>query len=445
MLRSAPWLLACASLSALTPTFVDNFDGVALDASKWNADTNPRKDAVNTTRALSVNGGVLRITTFTENGTHYTGFIDTLGKFDQVQGKFEARIRFSNSAGMWSAFWSMPRNYGAGGPATAAVDGVEIDTVEQHVLMGGGYDTTVHWGGYGAPNGRTSTQRNNPALPADTGWHIYGVKWDADGYFFYYDGQQVWQAPADVPISVAPQHIILSSEVKDGSWSGNVPAGGYGTLAASKTWMEVDWVRAWPGPVNLAPLASTAGSLPLAGRSPLTVSFDGTRSIDVDGSIASYAWSFSDGGSATGANATHTFASPGIYTATLTVTDDKGLVGTDTLSVVASTKNVISRPLSVSTASVRWLSLSSQAEASFRIIDSAGRPMPGVSVSATTSGLDAEVLTTVTDRAGYAVLRTAALDSTAHGKVTFTLRGATLAGYVYMPTLDRAGPVALSR
>ena len=42
------------------------------------------------------------------------------------------------------------------------------------------------------------------------------------------------------------------------------------------------------------------------------------------GSITSWAWSFSDGGSASGQNVNHTFTTPGTYTATLSVTGPGG-------------------------------------------------------------------------------------------------------------------------
>jgi PKD repeat protein len=57
---------------------------------------------------------------------------------------------------------------------------------------------------------------------------------------------------------------------------------------------------------------------PEAGQS---VSFDGSSSSDSDGSITSYAWSFGDGHTGSGRTPSHTYASPGTYSVTLTVTD----------------------------------------------------------------------------------------------------------------------------
>ncbi len=59
------------------------------------------------------------------------------------------------------------------------------------------------------------------------------------------------------------------------------------------------------------------------------VDFDGSASADPDGSIVSYSWDFGDSFSATGVTATHAYSSPGTYTATLTVTDNGGLMAGD--------------------------------------------------------------------------------------------------------------------
>ncbi len=60
---------------------------------------------------------------------------------------------------------------------------------------------------------------------------------------------------------------------------------------------------------------------PEAGQS---VPFDGSSSSDSDGSITSYAWSFGDGHTGSGRTPSHTYASPGTYSVTLTATDSSG-------------------------------------------------------------------------------------------------------------------------
>ncbi len=86
---------------------------------------------------------------------------------------------------------------------------------------------------------------------------------------------------------------------------------------------------------NLAPAASFTAS-PNSGPAPLAVSFDAASSSDPDGSIASYAWDFGDGTTATGVTAAHSFVSPGSFLVKLTVTDNAGAAATTTQSVSVS-------------------------------------------------------------------------------------------------------------
>jgi len=83
---------------------------------------------------------------------------------------------------------------------------------------------------------------------------------------------------------------------------------------------------------NIAPQAAASGT-PTSGRSPLTVQFNSAGSIDFDGTIAGYRWSFGDGSpDSTSPNPSHTYAA-GTWTATLTVTDNEGATGTATVQV----------------------------------------------------------------------------------------------------------------
>jgi PKD repeat protein len=73
---------------------------------------------------------------------------------------------------------------------------------------------------------------------------------------------------------------------------------------------------------------------------------NGAGSNDPDGSIASYAWSFGDNGTATGSTPTqHTYAADGHYTIALTVTDDQGLTNTTAHDVDVSAGSVVTSPI----------------------------------------------------------------------------------------------------
>jgi PKD repeat protein len=83
--------------------------------------------------------------------------------------------------------------------------------------------------------------------------------------------------------------------------------------------------------------AVTANSPPVASIKfsckGLKCSFDGSASTDSDGTVTSYVWNFGDGATGSGAMVTHSYAGPGTYTITLTVTDNGGVTGVKSNSV----------------------------------------------------------------------------------------------------------------
>jgi PKD repeat protein len=103
---------------------------------------------------------------------------------------------------------------------------------------------------------------------------------------------------------------------------------GYGALdvRAALEWMRTN-VRACGYEVsNVAPTASIASADTVTATDAMGLDASGSK--DSDGSIASYAWDFGDGTSATGGRVSHAFARSGTYGVRLTVTDDRGATAT---------------------------------------------------------------------------------------------------------------------
>ncbi|MCW3986207.1 MAG: PKD domain-containing protein, partial [Candidatus Bathyarchaeota archaeon] len=69
------------------------------------------------------------------------------------------------------------------------------------------------------------------------------------------------------------------------------------------------------------------------------ISFDASDSYDPDGTIVSYFWDFGDGTNASGVTVGHAYSEDGLYTVTLTVTDDDGASAS-----TSATKTVLNRP-----------------------------------------------------------------------------------------------------
>ncbi|WP_170981522.1 PKD domain-containing protein [Nocardioides dongxiaopingii] len=81
-------------------------------------------------------------------------------------------------------------------------------------------------------------------------------------------------------------------------------------------------------PANALPTASFTSA-----ATDLALHLDASGSLDPDGAIASYAWTYGDGASGTGAQADHAYAAAGTYPVTLVVTDTRGGTATTTAEV----------------------------------------------------------------------------------------------------------------
>jgi PKD repeat protein len=112
--------------------------------------------------------------------------------------------------------------------------------------------------------------------------------------------------------------VTLSATPNPGSvfagWSGDCS----GTGSCQLTMSQARSVTATFAP-NLPPNASFTLTC-----TSLTCNFDASGSSDPDDAIVNYAWSFGDGTSASGLTVSHTYPKAGVYTATLTVTDNAG-------------------------------------------------------------------------------------------------------------------------
>ena len=93
-----------------------------------------------------------------------------------------------------------------------------------------------------------------------------------------------------------------------------------------------------PPPPNQSPVADAGSNqskqdVDMDGIESFTL--NGSGSFDPDGAIVSYEWSIQGSVVGTGANPVITLPI-GVYTVTLTVTDDEGATGTDTMAITVS-------------------------------------------------------------------------------------------------------------
>jgi PKD repeat protein len=101
-----------------------------------------------------------------------------------------------------------------------------------------------------------------------------------------------------------------------------------------------------PPDENKLPTAAFEAT-PTEGLAPLTVQFDASKSVDPEGKISEYRWSFGDDATDSGADkvkVSHTYDKPGQYKVTLIVKDDKGATDDFDLTITAKQKDTAPPP-----------------------------------------------------------------------------------------------------
>lgn len=135
----------------------------------------------------------------------------------------------------------------------------------------------------------------------------------------------VWSA--NTGLSNADIRDALTQTALDLGASGLDNAYGYGLVQAFDAWQ---FIGGTPGGGNNPPISSFTFTC-----NGLSCDFDGSTSSDSDGSITNYAWDFGDGGSASGAIVSHSYAAAGSYTVTLSVSDNANATNSSSQTVVA--------------------------------------------------------------------------------------------------------------
>jgi len=108
------------------------------------------------------------------------------------------------------------------------------------------------------------------------------------------------------------------------------------TLVAIRTnaWRNLGDENGGGGDSGNSPPTAVAQGFPLSGEEDLTVNFSGGGSSDPDpGDTLTYEWDFGDGDTGSGVATLHTYDDAGSYSATLIVSDGRGGVDTDTLTI----------------------------------------------------------------------------------------------------------------
>jgi len=167
--------------------------------------------------------------------------LQTLGKFEFLYGRMEARIRVPAGAGLLPAFWSLGNdayNSDDAWPASGEIDAMEVLGSEPGVVNG-----TLHAPWSWAPDGIGGVAKS--PTPLSAGFHTYGVDWAPGEISFLLDGSAYETVRrSSLPAGAAwpfqhPNFLLLDVAV-GGDWPGAPTAST--TMPAR---MVVDWVRVW--------------------------------------------------------------------------------------------------------------------------------------------------------------------------------------------------------
>jgi beta-glucanase (GH16 family) len=222
-----------------TLTFEDNFDGNAIDLTRWNIYTQGEwhlgkatgysKDNVivkNGQLALRVDKRRVHHNDNPAYAMHdyAAGWADSYGKWTQRYGYFEARLKLPTAPDQFTAFWLMPdRGIDFDPQAHPKVNGypilrndtkdhgMEFDIMEQLSIWGPNrHDFGMHWDGYG------KYHKSTGALtcyyqPDQDGFLTVGLLWTPGSITVYQNGREAgrWQTPriSNVPAYMLLQHI----------------------------------------------------------------------------------------------------------------------------------------------------------------------------------------------------------------------------------------------
>lgn len=211
--------------------FTDEFDGTALDTSKWNTGwfgtgvtgpVNTAEDACYDTRNAVVSEGALHLrltgaSAICKGETRpYSGaHVNTMGLFSYSYGAVEYRARVPSVDGAvanWPALWDTGSLWPRDG---------EIDTLEG--LSG---EVCSYWHSTRVDRGHC------PPSGDRAGWHTFGHTWEPGRITWFHDGKPVHTETSGIVGS--PHHLVMQNT--QGSFGGP-------TLVPAD--LQVDWVRVW--------------------------------------------------------------------------------------------------------------------------------------------------------------------------------------------------------
>ncbi len=219
-------------------TFSDEFDGNALDETKWSLCPQMERQGAggwwdDSMTSLDGNGNlVLSILRRKEDGRLISGAIRSRGKFEQAYGYYEIRCTLPPVEGAWCAFWLMGDTvYGTG---NGGRDGTEIDIMESPYYPQSAINQTLNWDGYGVHHKYEGKKVYGNDLY--NGFHTYGLEWTEDEYIYYIDGKETWRTKGG---GICENPLYMKVSIEAAKWVSEL------NEDRLPSEMVVDYVRAY--------------------------------------------------------------------------------------------------------------------------------------------------------------------------------------------------------
>lgn len=245
--------------------FFDDFSKPSLDRSKWNVvitgdHFNDELQAyIDSTSTLFIENGSLVFRPqyspgfITKDSKHFdftSARITTQNKFDFAYGTAEAKIKLTQGAGLWPAWWMLGNQIW---PTTGEVD------IMENIGESDWANAAVHGPGYSGETPFVNRQYFNASNDI-TNWHVYAVDWSPTEMIFKYDGVTMFRVTKTMInhygkwVFDEPKHLILNFAIGGifpAKINGIIGKGVKYGLAEStadlikdnKVKMWVDWVR----------------------------------------------------------------------------------------------------------------------------------------------------------------------------------------------------------
>lgn len=254
------------SLDGFSLVWGDEFDGTALDTTKWDSPHQNRQDAsIWDKRNVRVGDGCLTLNIQKTTDPHWRyesacirsrkNYKKEQTMFEYTYGYIEARLKLPKHlrSDYWVGFWLMAGNMLGGNDADTR-NGCEIDILETFDTWNlGKTKHTIHWGGYNEKHNAHGVSSGPLLHLLNDDFHTYGLLWEPDFYAFTVDGEIIWKTdfvgfgstqngkrPSN-GICTEPAYVKMSVEAAP--WSG--PHSTWEADAPESDALVVDYIRVY--------------------------------------------------------------------------------------------------------------------------------------------------------------------------------------------------------